>query len=117
MNTMNFYYIIFPNGDKQQINHRLQFGDIVDINGNVYNSHQLDPNQITYSVKGFRKKNHFKEIYWFYILKLLTANEVKGEIEYNTNLYSKKKLDKTFDRLLKKVEKKTKKNIKIISTL
>lgn len=102
------YYLKFPEGDQQPVDHPLHFGDIVDVNGNVYDKDTLDPYKIAYRVSGIQKKIHFKEISIFYKLDLLNRDEVEGEKKY-LMLQAKKrqeKLDKVFSKLEKKLLKK-----------
>ncbi|OHD29226.1 MAG: hypothetical protein A2086_16675 [Spirochaetes bacterium GWD1_27_9] len=81
------YYIIFPEGEKQQVSAPLDFGDIVDINGIRYKKEQLSPRQIAYQVTGMKKEHNFKETTIFYKLELLNRDEVMA-----------KKFDPDFDK-------------------
>jgi len=103
------YTIIFPEGDKQEIEHSLKVGDIVDINGNVYQKFNLDPKKIAYRVCGMKSWNHFKDVYWEYKLELLSAVEVNDEIFYDDSLKTKDKYGSQFEDVLKKFEKEIKK--------
>ena len=100
-----FYYIYFPDGERQEIFHSLAMGDIVDINGNVCSIRDLDPRKIAYKVSGIKKQSHFKETAIFYKLDLLNRDEVVEEIDFFE--YKKKTdLNKVFDDLEKKFKKK-----------
>lgn len=102
------YYLVFPDGDKQQIKHPLDVNDIVDINGNIYKgNYKLNPRNIAYEVTGFSKKINFKEIDWYYKLALLNVDEVESEITYRDieERRRKEKLDSVFNNLEKKLKK------------
>ncbi|HOV12913.1 MAG TPA: hypothetical protein PK771_01410 [Spirochaetota bacterium] len=81
----NNYFLLFPEGDTQEIYHPLRFGDIIDINGNICKPNDLNPRKISYKVTGVQQKTHFKEITFYYRVELLNRNEVLGEISYNMN--------------------------------
>ena len=106
---MEFYehFLVFPEGDIQPVDHILSFGDIVDINGNVFTEKTLDPYKIAYRVSGIKKRNHFKEHKFYYKLEILSSDEVRGEKKYLTAMEKKRKdkLDKVFDKLEKKIKK------------
>jgi len=101
------YYIVFPEGDIQEISHPLSIGDIVDINGNVYGEDELklSPKEIAYQVTGKSEKNHFKEYFIHYKLDMLNADEIKEEIIYRTleEKRRKEKLNKVYGNLEKKL--------------
>lgn len=105
-----YYYIVFPNGDKQPIDHSLNVGDMVDINGNIFEQTTLNPKQITYLVNGKKEKIHFKETHIYYKLDLMKAVEVNDEIFFHDYLKNKDlmeaKLKKVFDKMEKKFKKK-----------
>ena len=105
---MNYYYyfVSFPNGDKQQINHQLNFGDIVDINGNLLGFDELDPHRIAYKVTGCKREDYFKEITWLYRLELLTRDDVEDEINYQK---IRKFKNEDYDKILKKIQNRIKK--------
>ncbi|HOJ65260.1 MAG TPA: hypothetical protein PLE45_12660 [Spirochaetota bacterium] len=107
----NYYILCYPDGGKQQIYHKLSFGDIVDINGNILSPNELDPYKITYKVSGMYKKYNFKEVYWFFKLDLMTRDEVEDEIEYlqSKNFLDREFLDKIFNKLSQKAQKNKKK--------
>jgi hypothetical protein len=102
-----YYYIYFPDGEKQEIFHPLSVGDIVDINGNIYSIKNLDPHKIAYKVNGFKKQSHFKETAIFYKLDLLNRDEVADEIDY-TMIHKNVDLNKVFEDLERKLRKKKK---------
>ena len=74
------YFLLFPEGDSQEIYHPLKFGDIIDINGNVCSRSDLNPRKIAYEVTGVQKKTHFKETVIYYKVEKLNSNEVSDEI-------------------------------------
>lgn len=76
------YFLLFPEGESQEISHSLRFGDIVDINGNVCTLPMLSPRKIAYKVTSIQKKTHFKETTIYYSLELLNRNEVIEEISF-----------------------------------
>jgi hypothetical protein len=102
-----YYYIFFPDGEKQEINHPLAIGDIVDINGNIYSLKELNPQRIAYKVNGVKKQSHFKETAVFYKLDLLNRDEVAEEIDF-TRFTKNVDLNKVFEKLEKKLKKKKK---------
>lgn len=100
------YFIVFPEGDVQQIRHSLNMGNIVDINGNPYEGElTLNTRQIAYRVSGYSKKINFKEIDHYYRLSILNVDEVKEEILYRTLEEQKRveKLNKVYNNLEKKI--------------
>ncbi|MBP5450337.1 MAG: hypothetical protein J6Y01_09515 [Spirochaetales bacterium] len=104
------YFIIFPDGEQQEIHHSLMMGDIVDINGNICGSSDLDPHRIAYRVAGCRRNDYFKEITWYYKLELMTRDDVEDEIHFlGAKQFKEEHLDKIFKKLEKRLEKKRKK--------
>ena len=101
-----------PDGDKQEIEHSLKFGDLVDINGNVYQQNQLDPFQITYRVSKINNRTYFKETSYYYQLELMNRDEVNDEIFYKTSIDFKNKIDERYEKIIKKMEKKYNRNNK-----
>ncbi len=79
------YFLLFPEGDRQEIYHPLKFGDIVDINGNVCSLGGLSPKKIAYKVTGVQQKSHFKEVAYFYRVELLNRDEVIDEMLFLKN--------------------------------
>ena len=101
------YFLVFPEGDIQPTQNILSFGDIVDMNGNVYDERTLDPRKIAYRVSGISKQNRFKEHRHYYKLEMLNSNEVESEKRYLMlqKQKTREKLDKAFDKLEKKAKK------------
>lgn len=103
------YFIVFPEGDQQEIDHPLSVGDCVDINGNIYDkTHPLHSKKIAYKVTGMSQKVHFKEVGWYYRLSMLNSDEVTEEMIYRdiAEKRRKEKLDKVYQNLEKKLRKK-----------
>jgi len=73
------YFIVFPEGDAQEIQGRLPFNAIVDMNGNVLSLPLPTNKMIAFKVAGIKtdEKKGSSETYHF--LELLSAEEL---IEY-----------------------------------
>jgi hypothetical protein len=73
------YFIVFPEGDIQEIEHRLPFNALVDMNGNVLSPPLPTNRMIVFRVAGIKtdEKKGSSETYHF--LDLLSAEEL---IEY-----------------------------------
>jgi hypothetical protein len=73
------YFIVFPEGDIQEINGRLPFNSLVDMNGNVLSPPLPTSKMIAFKVSGIKtdEKKGLNETYHF--LELLSAEEL---IEY-----------------------------------
>lgn len=98
------YVLVFPDGDRQEIDHPLEMGDIVDINGNPFKTGAMHIKKIAYRVSGIKQDIHFKEITYFYKLSLLDVAEVEDEIIHRklNEQKRKEKLDNVFSNLEKK---------------
>jgi hypothetical protein len=70
------YFIVFPDGDAQEISGRLPFNALVDINGNVLSPPLPTNKMIAYKVAGIKtdEKKGSSETYHF--LELLSAEEL-----------------------------------------
>jgi hypothetical protein len=102
------YYLCFPDGDTQEIDHPLTMGDLIDINGNVFSQEELNPREITYRVSIVKKETKFKETFVYHFVEMLTRDDVIDEIEY-TNFEKKKQnidLNAVFNKLEQKLKKK-----------
>jgi hypothetical protein len=100
---------VYPDGDKQEINHSLMMGDIVDLNGDICGANDLNPRKIAYKVAGCKRQDYFKEITWFYKLELLTASDVEDEINFQSaKKFKDEQLDKIFAKIEKRIAKKNK---------
>jgi hypothetical protein len=78
--TFNEYFIVFPEGDVQEIQGRLPFNSIVDVNGNVLYPPLPTNKMIAFKVIGIRneEKKGINETYHF--LDLMSAEEL---LEYS----------------------------------
>jgi len=74
------YFIVFPEGDVQEISGRLPFNSLVDMNGNVLNLPLPTNRMIVFKVAGIKtdEKKGSSETYHF--LELLSAEEL---LEYS----------------------------------
>jgi hypothetical protein len=70
------YFIVFPDGDIQEIQRRLPFNALVDMNGNVLSLPLPTNKMIVYRVDGIKteEKKGISETYHF--LELLSAEEL-----------------------------------------
>ena len=77
---MNEYFIVFPEGDVQEIERRLPFNSLVDMNGNVLSPPLPTNRMIVFKVKGIKtnEKTGVSETYHF--LDLISAEELKEYI-------------------------------------
>jgi hypothetical protein len=73
------YFLVFPEGDIQEINGRLPFNSLVDMNGNVLSLPLSTSKMIAFKIAGIKtdEKKGLNETYHF--LELLSAEEL---IEY-----------------------------------
>jgi len=73
---INEYFIIFPEGDAQEIEGRLPFNTLVDMNGNVLSLPLPTNKMIAFKVAGIKtdEKKGGSETYHF--LELLSAEEL-----------------------------------------
>jgi len=74
---INEYFIVFPEGDIQEIQGRLPFNSLVDMNGNVLYPPLPTNKMIVFKVKGIKmnEKTGISETYHF--LELAGAEELK----------------------------------------
>ena len=72
----NEYFIVFPEGDVQEIQGRLPFNSLVDMNGNVLSPPLPTNKMIVFKVSGIKtdEKKGSSETYHF--LDLLSAEEL-----------------------------------------
>jgi len=70
------YFIVFPEGDVQEIKGRLPFNSLVDMNGNILNPPLPTNKMIVFKVAGIKtdEKKGSSETYHF--LELLSAEEL-----------------------------------------
>ncbi|MBP7551796.1 MAG: hypothetical protein KA885_00080 [Spirochaetes bacterium] len=107
-NIYQIYFIIYPDGEEQEIFNPLNFGDIVDVNGNLYEMKDLDPHKIAYKVVGCKRSDYFKESTWRYKLEILNRDQVIDEIGYRNTVEYKEKLDEIYKKIEKRILKKKK---------
>ncbi|WP_024465181.1 hypothetical protein [Treponema pedis] len=74
--TLYEYYIVFPDGEKQEINRSIPAGYLIDINGNPISVPLPTNKMIAYQVAGKRTLQECGIIRTFYILEQLTAEEL-----------------------------------------
>jgi len=81
---INEFFIVFPEGDVQEIEGRLPFNSLVDMNGNVLRLPLPTNKMIVFKVSGIKteEKTGVSETYHF--LDLLSAEEL---LEYTKNRY------------------------------
>jgi hypothetical protein len=73
---INEFFIVFPEGDTQEISERLPFNAIVDINGNVLTPPLPTNKMIVFRVSGIKtEENKGGNITWHF-LDLLSAQEL-----------------------------------------
>jgi len=73
------YFIVFPEGDVQEVQGRLPFNSLVDVNGNVL-SLPLETNRmIAFKVAGIKTEEKKGSSETYHFLELLSAEEL---IEY-----------------------------------
>jgi len=77
---INEYFIVFPEGDIQEIQGRLPFNSLVDMNGNILNTPLPTNKMVAFKVKGIKtdERTGVSEVYHF--LDLVSAEELKDYI-------------------------------------
>jgi hypothetical protein len=75
---LDYYYIVFPEGDTQEIEGRLPFGEIVDLNGNPLALPLTNPRVIAYRVGKVRSEEERGETRVYHYLELLSVEEIRG---------------------------------------
>jgi hypothetical protein len=73
---MNDYFIVFPEGDVQEIPGRLRVNSIVDINGNELASPLPSNRIIAFRVSGIRVKENRGGNETYHHLELMSAEEL-----------------------------------------
>jgi hypothetical protein len=73
---INEFFIVFPEGDAQEVQGRLPFNSLVDVNGNVLSLPLPTNKMIAFKVAGIKtdEKKGSSETYHF--LELLSAEEL-----------------------------------------
>ncbi|MDR0321145.1 MAG: hypothetical protein LBI28_06555 [Treponema sp.] len=75
------YFIVFPEGDVQEVQGRLPFNALVDMNGNVLNPPLPTNRMIVFKVAGIKTDERTGVSETYHFLDLLSAEEL---LEYTT---------------------------------
>ena len=70
------YFLVFPEGDVQEINGRLPFNSIVDMNGNVLTPPLPTNKMIAFRVDGIKTEENKGSTETYHFLELLSADEL-----------------------------------------
>jgi hypothetical protein len=70
------YFIVFPEGDVQEIRGRLPFNSLVDMNGNVLNPPLRTNKMIVFKVAGIKTDERTGVSETYHYLDLLSAEEL-----------------------------------------
>jgi hypothetical protein len=73
---LDYYYVVFPDGDSQEIPGRLSFGEIVDLNGIPLVFPLQDRRVIAYRVGKIRSEEDRGETRVYHYLELLSVAEL-----------------------------------------
>ncbi|MFP4362294.1 MAG: hypothetical protein ACLFR1_00360 [Spirochaetia bacterium] len=73
------FFIVYPEGEMQEITHRLSFGDIVDLNGRPLTGPLPSARMIAYKVNKIRKSENKGNTQHFFYLELLNIYELAAE--------------------------------------
>jgi len=76
------FFIVFPEGEAQEIKRRLPFNALVDMNGNVLNLPLPTNKMIVYKVAGIKTEERTGVSETYHFLDLLSAEEL---LEYTEN--------------------------------
>jgi hypothetical protein len=79
---INEFFIVFPEGDVQEIQGRLPFNSLVDMNGNVLSLPLPTNKMIAFKVAGIKTEERTGVSETFHFLDLLSAEEL---LEYTQN--------------------------------
>ena len=72
------YKLKYPEGDEREIEHSLNFNQIVDLNGNPIRTPIPSPKMIIYRVYRISTAEERKEITKYYYLELIMGEELFG---------------------------------------
>jgi len=75
------YFIVFPEGDVQQIAGRLPFNSLVDMNGNVLYPPLQTNKMIVFRVNGIKTDEKKGTSETFHFLELLSADELSEYLD------------------------------------
>jgi len=70
------YYIVFPEGDVQEVQNRLPFNTLVDVNGNILALPLPTNKMIAFKVAGIKTEEKRGETITYHLLDLLSAEEL-----------------------------------------
>ena len=76
--TLKSQYLVFPEGDRQEIEHSLRVNQIVDLNGNVLPLPLRNPKIIAYRIVKVRTVPTLGEENTYYYLELVPVTELSG---------------------------------------
>ncbi|MDR1869859.1 MAG: hypothetical protein LBQ82_07730 [Treponema sp.] len=76
MMYINEYFIVFPEGDVQEIKSRLPFNTLVDMNGNVLSLPLPTNKMIVFKVNGIKTDENKGGSETYHFLELLSAEEL-----------------------------------------
>jgi hypothetical protein len=74
--TLEEHFIVYPEGDTQEISHRLRFNQVVDLNGNPLRIPLPTVKMIAYRVYKITREENRGENISFYHLSLLHRDEL-----------------------------------------
>ena len=75
------YFIVFPEGDVQEIEGRLPFNSIVDMNGNVLSPPLPTNKMIAFKVAGIKTDEKKGESVTYHFLDLLSAEDLMEYVQ------------------------------------
>ncbi|PIE98571.1 MAG: hypothetical protein CR988_02565 [Treponema sp.] len=70
------YYLVFPNGEKQEIERPVQISSLLDMNGQPLSIPLPTNRMLAYQVGGKRTFEERGRVVVFYVLEQLSANEL-----------------------------------------
>jgi len=70
------YFIVFPEGDVQEVQRRLPFNTLVDINGNLLSVPLATNKMIAFKVAGIKTEERTGVSETYHFLDLLSADEL-----------------------------------------
>lgn len=76
--TIRECYLVFPDGDTQEIEHTLTIDDIVDVNGFILSESALETTNLMYRVHKIRQQENTGCVITFYYLEQLTIFDIKA---------------------------------------
>jgi len=76
------YFIIFPEGDVQEIPGRLRIGELVDLNGHTLPLPLADNRIIAFKVAGIRIREERNATEHYHRLELVSASELNAYVRH-----------------------------------